>query len=132
MKNSRVSILVVILMLATGVVARGHNLWVTADGSRVQIVFEHSPNPGKGTYNATILRNGKTWARGIESGKVSPVAIEEIGEPGSLSLAGSTVVKGPRAIEHSCLFGIYRGRLDYFYGKFLDVAGAEQLETLGR
>jgi hypothetical protein len=58
--------------------------------------------------------------------------LTEAGQPGSRFLAGSTQLAGARVIEHSCLFGIYQGRLDFFYGKFLDVGNAEQLESLGQ
>jgi hypothetical protein len=119
-------------VLALSGLAQGHNLWITGQGKTVRIVFEHSPQPGKGNYNAEILRNGKTWVRTVDHKEATPVTIEETGQPGSLWLAGSTEATGPRVIEHSCVFGIYRGRLDYFYGKFLDVGQSEQVESLGR
>lgn len=120
-------------ILVLGGTAQGHSLWVTSQGRTVRVVFEHSPNPGKGTYNAEILANGKTWVRTADHTDLTRVVLREAGQPGSLFLEGSTeVVACPRIIEHSCLFGVYRGRLDYFYGKFLDVADPAQLKSLAR
>lgn len=64
--------------------------------------------------------------------KASPVSLSEVREAGARLLEGSTQTTGARVIEHSCLFGIYRGRLDFFYGKYLDIETSGQLEALGR
>jgi len=110
----------------------GHNLWITAEDGSIRIVFEHSMQPGAGDYNDDIVACGKTWVRTPE-GKTSPVSIQKAGSPGKAFLAGSTqVVKGPRSVEFSCVFGIYKGRMDYFYGQFLDVANDQDLARLAK
>jgi hypothetical protein len=119
-------------ILALGVCVKGHNLWVTAEGTTVQIVFEHSPEPGEGTYNTKILNNGQTWVRSVDHGDAARIALIERGQPGALFLNGKTQVTAPRVVEHSFAFGIYGGRLDYFYGKFIEPGDIGQLPLLGR
>lgn len=124
-----VAFVAVVLLSPT---VQGHNLWVTSQGDKIRVVFEHSPTPGQGAYNAEILRNGKTWVRTPGDAKASPISLSEVGQSGTRFLEGSTQTSGARVIEHSCLFGTYRGRLDFFYGKYLDIETAGQLEALGR
>ena len=56
--------------------------------------------------------------------------LEEKQRLGKKFLQTQTEIKGPRAIIHSCQWGVYKGRLDYFHGKYLDVKTAEQLDRL--
>lgn len=51
---------------------------------------------------------------------------------GKKFLQTQTKIKGPRAVVHACKWGVYKGRLDYFYGKYLDVSSVEQLSRLAR
>lgn len=110
----------------------GHNLWITAEDVSIRIVFEHSMQPGEGNYNDDIVACGKTWVR-TPDGKTSPVSIEKTGTPGKAYLAGETrVTQQPRSVEFSCVFGIYKGRMDYFYGQFIDVSSSEDLAKLAK
>jgi len=115
--------------LLTTTVAGAHGLWVFASGDRVEVVFEHAMTPGDGDYNEDILTKGKTWVRTLDSGK-SPVKLSETGPAGARYFAGTTQVQGPRSVEHYCLFGLYGGRLNYFYGRYLDVDSKAELEAL--
>lgn len=122
------------VLLAAVVLAplSGHNLWLTAEDGAVRIVFEHSMQPGEGNYNDDIASCGKTWVR-TSDGKTAPVSIAKAGEPGAAYLSGKTAVtQGPRSVEFSCVFGIYKGRMDYFYGRYLDVANAAEMAKLAR
>jgi hypothetical protein len=117
--------------------AKGHNLWVTVahnpDGKdTVNVYFEHAPKPGDGRYNDPIVARGRTWVRTAADGEATAVTLEQVGEEGRRHLRGFTETSPPRSVEHSCEWGIYRGQLDYFHGKHLDVASREQLEKLAR
>ena len=115
------------LFVSTSVMA--HSLWVLAEGERIEVVFEHAMKPGEGAYNRDILAKGETWVRTPNSGK-HMVELSEVGPKGSRYLVGTTDRKAPRSVEHFCLFGIYQGRLDYFYGKHLDVSSPAELSSL--
>ena len=115
-------------LLATAVSA--HSLWVFADAEQIDVIFEHAMQPGEGGYNRDILANGNTWVRRPGSDRRAPVELRETGPEGRRHLVGRSGVASPRVIEHECLFGIYNGRLDYFYGKFLDVRSVSELEAL--
>ena len=51
---------------------------------------------------------------------------------GKKFLQAETTTEGPRAVVHSCKWGVYKGRLDYFYGKYLDVSSVRQFSRLAR
>jgi hypothetical protein len=51
---------------------------------------------------------------------------------GKKFLQAETTIESPRAVVHSCKWGVYKGRLDYFHGKFLDVSSVEQFSRLAR
>jgi hypothetical protein len=118
-------------------VANAHNLFILltpgADGpDSINVIFEHSPYPGKGVYNQPFLSRGNTWIDQGSEDKVVSLGLKEVTRLGKKFLHTTTETQRPRAIIHSCKFGVYNGRLDYFYGKYLDVQSAEQLKQLGR
>lgn len=122
----------VLLIAVTLAPLCGHNLWITAEDGSIRIVFEHSMQPGEGGYNDDIVACGKTWVR-TPDGKTSPVSIQKAGSPGKTYLAGKTQVdQQPRSVEFSCVFGIYKGRMDYFYGQFLDISDSRDLARLAK
>lgn len=127
---TRLSILPALLLAAAGLQA--HSLWVFAEGEDIEVVFEHSTKPGEGAYNKDILAKGETWVRRPGQADRSRVKITEVGPEGARYLVGKSSAGKPRSIEHFCLFGIYQGRLDYFYGKHLDVESAKDLASLAR
>ena len=51
---------------------------------------------------------------------------------GKKFLQAETTTERPRAIVHSCKWGVYHGRLDYFHGKYLDAGSADQMNHLAR
>ncbi len=117
-------------------VADAHNLFVIvehrSDGPDcIDVIFEHSPYPGKGVYNQPLLDRGDTWIQGLNE-KAVTLRLNEVTRLGKKFLQAETTTKSPRAIVHSCQWGVYKGRLDYFYGKYLDVSSAEQLSRLTR
>ncbi len=128
--------LLVFIVFSTST-ALAHNLYVlvTPDGqgpSVVDVIFEHSPVPGKGTYNSPLIERGKTWVE-TKSGDEMPLPeLHEISRLGKKFLRTETQAQGPRAIIHSCDWGVYKRRLCYFHGKFLDVEDSKQLKTLAR
>ena len=95
--------------------AGAHNLFLiverTEDGpDRIDVVFEHAPFPGKGGYYRPFLERGKIRVREIDGTE--------------------TETTGSRAVVQTCNWGIYKGRMVYFHGKFLDVTSADDLAQL--
>ena len=43
----------------------------------VDVIFEHSPYPGKGTYNGPLIERGKTWVASLDGKKVELATLEE-------------------------------------------------------
>ena len=129
------SLLGVLLLAASSPIASAHNLYVLVEEQSdstdlVDVIFEHSPYPGKGTYNAPLIERGKTWVASPDGKTVALATLQEKRRLGKKFLQTQTDLKGPRAIIHSCQWGVYKGRLDYFHGKYLDVKNAEQLDRL--
>jgi hypothetical protein len=127
------------LLMATimGGTAQAHNLYVlverqTNGPDSIDVIFEHSPFPGKGTYNQPLLDRGKTWIEQPGNQDEVSLNLKEVTRLGKKFLQTETTTKRPRAIVHSCKWGVYKGRLDYFHGKYLDVATADQLDNLAR
>jgi hypothetical protein len=117
--------------------ANAHNLFVMIEGQSdgpdlIDVIFEHSPYPGKGTYNKPLLDRGKTWIQQAGAQKMISVSLKEVTRLGKKFLQTKTETEGPRAIVHSCKWGVYHGRLDYFHGKYLDVSSVQQLDRLAR
>lgn len=124
-----------LLFTAFAPIASAHNLYVlieeqSGSADLVDVIFEHSPYPGKGGYNGPLIERGKTWVATLDGKTVELATLKENQRLGKKFLQTQTEVKGPRAIVHSCQWGVYKGRLDFFHGKYLDVDSAEQLERL--
>ena len=118
-------------------IADAHNLFVMvehrSDGPDfIDVIFEHSPYPGKGVYNQPLLDRGNTWIQRLGKEEVVPLKLKEVTRLGKKFLQAETTTESPRAVVHSCKWGVYKGRFDYFYGKYLDVSSVEQLGHLAR
>lgn len=129
------ALLGVLLFTASAPIASAHNLYVligeqSDSTDLVDVIFEHSPWPGEGTYNGPLIERGRTWVVSLEGRTVDLARLEEQRRLGKRFLQTRTEIKGPRAIIHSCQWGVYKGRLDYFHGKYLDVQNARQLDRL--
>ena len=116
--------------------ADAHNLFVMvehqSDGpDSIDVIFEHSPYPGKGVYNKPLLDRGNTWIQRPNEEEVVSLSLKEVTRLGKKFLQTETKTESPRAVVHSCKWGVYKGRLDYFYGKYLDVSSAEQVSRSG-
>ena len=66
----RISQMITATVLGVAIVtcgtAQAHNLYVLIEPQKdgpdlVDVIFEHFPYPGKGTYNKPHLDRGKTW-----------------------------------------------------------------------
>lgn len=124
-----------LLFAASTPFASAHNLYVLIEKQSdsadfVDVIFEHSPYPGDGTYNGPLIERGKTWVASLDGKTTSLPKLEEKRRLGKKFLQTQTETEGPRAIIHSCQWGVYKGRLDYFHGKYLDVDNSEQMSRL--
>jgi hypothetical protein len=129
--------LIGLAVIAICSIANAHNLFVMVEHrsdrpDSIDVIFEHSPYPGTGVYNKPFLDRGNTWVQRLNEDKLVPVTLKEATRLGKKFLQGETATESPRAIVHSCKWGVYKGRLDYFYGKYLDVSSAEELSQLAR
>ena len=118
-------------------IADAHNLFVmvehrSAGPDSIAVIFEHSPYPGTGVYNKPLLDRGNTWIQRLNEEALVPLRLKEVSRLGKKFLQAETTTESPRAVVHSCKWGVYNGRLDYFYGKYLDVSSVEQLSHLAR
>jgi hypothetical protein len=117
--------------------ANAHNLFVMVEPringpDSVDVIFEHSPHPGTGTYNKPLLDRGATWIQRPSEEQVVSLRLREVTRLGKKFLQAETETDSPRAVVHSCKWGVYKGRLDYFHGKYLDVSSAEEMSRLAR
>ncbi len=130
-------IFVCMALISFGRVAHAHNLFVlvqpqSSGPDHINIIFEHAPRPGKGTYNRPILNRGKTMIYQPNSEKGISLNLKEMNVRSKKYLRTESDIQGPRLIVHSCKWGIYKGRLDYFHGKYLDVSTPEEAEGLAK
>jgi hypothetical protein len=119
------------------VVAHAHNLFVLLERQsngpdRIDVIFEHAPYPGKGEHNQPLLDRGKTWVVQPDLKETQELQLQEVTRLGKKFLQTQTDTLAPRAIVHSCQWGVYNGRLDYFHGKYLDVTTSEEAKQLAR
>jgi hypothetical protein len=133
--NRGIAFLGVIVFTASTPFASAHNLFVLIEEQAnsadvVDVIFEHSPYPGKGTYNGPLIERGKTWVASLDGNTKSLPRLDEKRRLGKKFLQTRIETEGPRAIIHSCQWGVYKGRLDFFHGKYLDVDSPEQLDRL--
>lgn len=135
---SRIFTLTVLgLAMAMCGTVQAHNLFVLIEPQKdgpdlVDVIFEHSPYPGKGTYNQPHLDRGKTWVQPLGSKEKTTLKLAEQSRLGKKFLQTEAGTKGPRAIIHSCKWGVYKGRLDYFHGKYLDVMSKDEAAKFAR
>lgn len=114
---------------------QAHNLWLIGDADGkdsglVHLYFEHHIGPGDGAYNGPIVERGKTWLRRPDK-EDQPVELKEVTEGETKYLAGSTgPVSGSYALDHTSLYGIYAGRLDFFHGRYIKADAKEDIEKL--
>lgn len=126
-----------LFLLCLSNVSTAHNLWLLVEPNdegedEIRLFFEHSPEPGTGEYNEPIAMRGRTWIRTQETAAPLAVNLEEVVRDGKKFHVGNTSTTSPRSVEHSCLWGVYGGRLDRFYGKYIDARTGEELNALAR
>ena len=137
-QRSRILTLIVFAVAtAACVTSQAHNLFVLvepqADGpDLVDVIFEHFPYPGEGTYNQPHLDRGNTWVQLPDSKRKITLTLAEQTRLGKKFLQTTTDTTRPRAIVHSCKWGVYNGRLDYFHGKYLDVSSKDEAAEFAR
>jgi len=123
------------LLLFYSRAADAHNLWIVGDANNkgdgaVHLYFEHHVGPGDGAYLGPIEERGKTWLR-KPGGQAVPITLEAVREKGTKYLAGSaSKTTGSYAIDHTSLYGIYHGRLDFFHGRYIEATDAKSLAGL--
>jgi hypothetical protein len=137
-KGMRISlspVAVMLYMVLTVLPVQAHNLWIVGDADgkgtgQVHIYFEHHLGPGKGGYNGPIVKRGKTWLKKL-AGEAQSIEIKEVTVDEGTYVAGSTgTVSGSYALDHTSLYGLYHGRLDFFHGRYIKADTKEDLEKL--
>ncbi len=126
--------LLIISFLAVGHSASAHNLFVLMKNSsdenpQFDVIFEHAPRPGDGAYNQPLLERGVTWVEPLGQQESVSLELEEVERNGKKFLRTEMKHEGPFAVLHSCKWGVYHGRLDYFHGKYIH---ANSMKSLGR
>jgi hypothetical protein len=101
------------LFATSAPLASAHNLYVlieeqSSSADVVDVIFEHSPYPGKGTYNGPLIERGKTWVTSLDGKTLDLAALKEKRRLGKKFLQTRTEIKGPRAIIHSCQWACTR------------------------
>jgi hypothetical protein len=115
--------------------SHAHNLWIVGDVNNngdgtVHLYFEHHVGPGDGSYNGPIEKRGKTWVRTPQCKSV-PIVMKEISVKDTKYLVGNSGgISAPFAIDHTSLYGIYHGRLDFFHGRYIEATDRESLAAL--
>lgn len=128
-------LVIVFLLLFYSKSSLAHNLWILGDANHngdgaVHLYFEHHVGPGDGAYLGPIEERGKTWLR-TPAGQAAPITLEAVREKGTKYLAGNTgKTTGPYAIDHTSLYGIYHGRLDFFHGRYIEATDTKSLAAL--
>ena len=113
-----------------------HNLWIIGDANKngdgtVHLYFAHNVGPSDGNYIEPIAKRGKTWLQTINAEPNQIKLNDEVTENGLKYLKGDIgEIKPPFSLDHSSLYGIYHGRLDFFYGRYIQVNKAEELSGL--
>jgi len=129
------SIFSICFVLAVASPLNAHNLWIVGDAEKngngaVHLYFEHHVGPGDGSFVGPILKHGKTWLNTLNSDPRN-VELKEIIE-GDLKYLGGTTgkIEPPFSLDHKSLYGIYHGRMDFFYGRYIQVSQIEELAGL--
>ena len=114
-----------------------HNLWVIGDPKKnsdgtIHLYFEHWVGPGDGGYNGPIMERGKTWIRNLQ-GNSTLIPMKEVSEKDTRYFVGNSgVTSGSYAIDHTSLYGIYHGQLDFFSGRYIELKNADDLAALAK
>jgi hypothetical protein len=126
---------IVALLLFFSGTANSHNLWIVGDANNkgdgaIHLYFEHHVGPGDGAYLGPIEERGKTWLI-TPKGAPAPIALEAVKVNETKFLAGKIGnTAGSYGIDHTSLYGIYHGRLDFFHGRYIEAINAEGLSAL--
>ncbi|WP_028316243.1 hypothetical protein [Desulfatibacillum aliphaticivorans] len=113
-----------------------HNLWIVGDPHNngdgvVDLYFEHWLGPGDGAYTGPILERGKTTLRTPDGNTIS-LTMKSASQGENKKYLSANAGKTPQsyAVDHASLYGIYHGRLDFFYGKCIQAKTKKDLEAL--
>ncbi len=112
-----------------------HNLWIIGDANKngdgtVHLYFAHHVGPSDEDYIGPIAKRGKTWLQTINA-EPTQIKLNEATENGLKYLKGNIgEITPPFSLDHSSLYGIYHGRLDFFYGRYIQINKAEELSDL--
>ncbi|MBI9073921.1 MAG: hypothetical protein JEZ02_00825 [Desulfatibacillum sp.] len=134
-KTATLILLSALFLAMAPVSSHAHNLWIVGDANNngdgaVNLYFAHFVGPGDGAYNGPIEQRGKTWVVN-ESGDTASIVMQSAGENDLKYLSGNTgKTPGSFAVDHASLYGIYHGRLDFFYGRYIEAKSLKDLETL--
>lgn len=115
--------------------SQAHNLWIIGDAEgkgdgAVHLYFEHWVGPGDGAYNGPIVKWGKTWVR-TPGGESVPMSMEEVTVKDTKYLVGNSgKMEGAYGIDHTSLYGIYHGQLDFFHGRYIEATDVKTLADL--
>jgi hypothetical protein len=125
-----------LLILVFTAPSYAHNLWIVGNADNkgagmVYLFFSHSVGPSDGSYLGPIEKNGKTLVRRPDS-KPVPIDLKMVTEGKTKYLAGNSgdIKSAPYAIDHTNLYGIYHGRLDFFHGRYIEATDKKSLEAL--
>lgn len=113
-----------------------HNLWIVGDADSsgngtFHLYFEHHVGPGDGAYLGPIEERGKTWLVTPQGDPVS-LTMEMVKENDTKFLAGNSgkTVENSYSIDHTSLYGLYNGRLDFFHGRYIEAVNRKSLADL--
>jgi hypothetical protein len=124
-----------LIFVSYAVTSHAHNLWVVGNANNngdgtVHLYFEHFVGPGDGAYNGPIKERGRTWFRAPDA-KSRPVDMREVAVKDTKYLVGNTgPTTGSFAVDHTTLWGIYHGRLDFFHGRYIEATDTKGLGAL--
>lgn len=135
---SQIVLLILSLLLLFSSSIYGHNLWLVGDANNngdgtYHLYFEHHIGPGDGAYLGPIEKRGKTWLVKPQ-GEAVPMAMQMVKENDTKYLAGSSGKKvlDSYSIDHTSLYGLYHGRLDFFHGRYIEATSRESLAALSQ
>lgn len=157
MRLTRLSFLMMFLIVCAVSVTWGHYLWVAIEPppkgqapakegdptfpERAGIYFEERPFPGDGEYLVHFHPTGesptlKTWVRTLKHPEPKLLETSLIEQDGKKWFRANLSEKGPRSVDCYGKFGVYLyGKtpvLLHYHSRCLDVTDHEDLHDLGR